>query len=121
MSSRVPSSNPVSPKLWAGLIGGSAGTIISTFLLWLIGAAIIDRWGADGVDNAIAAVPSPLAVLIVWLVAIGGALAGVYIKEDPERLPTLGHEQRQRVGLVGVETGANPDSDSPGHPSRRMS
>lgn len=114
------STNPVSPKLYAAAVGAGAGAIISQLLVWLIGGAISHRWDADGVDNAIAAVPSPLYAFVLLLVTIAGAAIGAYIKEDPERLPTLGVEQRQRVGLVGIETSANPDSNSPGHPSRRL-
>jgi len=100
----VSATNPTSPKLWAGALGGTAGTILSTFALWLAGAAISGRWGADGADIAIASVPAPLATFLVWVIAVGGALLGVYIKADPERLPTLGDEQRRRVGLTGVDT-----------------
>lgn len=96
--------NPVSPKLVAGAIGSGIGTAVTTFLLWLIGAVITHHWTADGVDNAIAAVPAPLATLIAILVIVGSTVIGAYLKTDPERLPTLGKEQRQRVGLVGVDT-----------------
>lgn len=95
--------NPISPKLYAAAVGAGAGAVISQLLVWLIGAIISQRWDADGVDNAIAAVPSPLYGFILLLVTIAGAAAGAYIKEDPERLPTLGNEQRKRVGLVGVD------------------
>lgn len=98
------SPNPPSPKLWAGGIGGTIGTIVSAFVLWLVGAAIINRWDADAVDNAIAAVPAPLAYLVLLVVGVGSAMAGVWLKKDPERLPTLGDEQRRRVGLQNVDT-----------------
>jgi len=96
--------NPISPKVWSAGIGAGAGTIISTFLLWLLGAFLFRAGSsADRVDNAIAAVPSPLAAVVVLAVTVGLTLLGAYVKTDPERLPTLGDEQRQRVGLQSVD------------------
>lgn len=97
-------SNPTSPKAWFAAIGAGLGAALTTFLLWLIGVLITGDGSADGVDNAIAAVPAPLAVIIGIVVLAGSGFLGAYAKTDPERLPTLGKEQRQRVGLVDVET-----------------
>jgi hypothetical protein len=96
--------NPISPKVWAAAIGAGAGTILSTFLLWLLGAGIFHGgWSADRVDNAIAAVPTPLSLFVGLLVTLGLTAIGAYAKTDPERLPTLGSEQRKRVGLQGID------------------
>jgi hypothetical protein len=101
----VSSQNPVSPKLYAAAIGAGAGTIASTFALWLLGAwAFGAGWSSDRVDNAIAAVPTPLALFVGLLITLGLTAAGAYIKQDPERLPTLGTDQRKRVGLTGIDT-----------------
>ncbi len=96
--------NPTSPKAWTAGVGGAIGAAVTAFLLWLIGAFITHNFHADGVDNALAAVPGPLATVIGIAVLFGSSFLGAYLKTDPERLPTLGKEQRQRVGLVGVDT-----------------
>jgi hypothetical protein len=90
--------NPISPKLYAAAIGAGAGTILSTFLLWLIGASAFDAgWDADSVDNAIVAVPTPLALVVGLVITLGLTALGAWAQADPERLPTLGTAQRARL------------------------
>lgn len=80
-------SNPVSPKVWAALIGAGAGTTLSTLLLWLVGASLFDGgWSADRVDNAIAAVPSPLAAFLLLSITAALTFIGGYQTTDPLRV-----------------------------------
>ena len=92
--------NPISPKVYAAAAGAGLGTVLTTLLLWLIGAAISHRWTADGVDNALAAVPGPLAAFVAAAIIIGGTMLGTYLKSDPLRLPTLDEGEAYKRGLI---------------------
>lgn len=67
---------PVELKVYAGVVGTGLGVGISNALLWFLGVVI---WGADygakSTDVAIAAVPSPVADLIKYVVT--ALIAGV--------------------------------------------
>ena len=81
--------NPVSPKVLAAAAGAGAGAAVSTAALWALGAGVWGAgWGADQVDNALAAVPTPLSGLVLLVVTIVGAALPGYRATDPERIPS---------------------------------
>jgi len=100
--------NPISPKVYSAAAGAGAGAIVSQLIVWLIGAgAFGGGWSADRVDNALAAVPSPLNAFILLLVIIAGAAVGAYVKVDPLRLPTLDSARARELG-VDVDNPSGP-------------
>lgn len=60
----------LSPKAVAGTAGAGAGAIVTTAGLWAIGGAISGDWTAGGVENALGAVPGPVAALVGLVVAV---------------------------------------------------
>lgn len=79
-------SNPVSPKIVAAAAGAGAGAVVSQLAVWLIGAALFGGgWSADQVDNAIAAVPTPVYAFVVLVVTVIGAAVPGYRVTDPLR------------------------------------
>lgn len=71
-------SNPVEAKVLAATVGSGAGSAVGTFLLWLLGVLVWHQPdGADKAGDAIGAVPSPVAgLLLVVVSAAGAAVAG---------------------------------------------
>lgn len=68
----------IETKVIAGAAGGGGGAAVASFTLWLLGVVF---WSApaaaDHAGDAVAAVPSPVAVLVgVVLTAAGGFLSG---------------------------------------------
>lgn len=82
-------SNPISPKVISAAIGAGAGTVISTVILWAIGAGFYHAGAtADRVDNAIAAVPTPLSAFVFLIVTVAATFIPAYQVTDPLRAPT---------------------------------
>lgn len=96
----LPAKGPIESKVWAALIGAGSGTVISTFLLWLMGAAFwTGDWSNQGADNAILAVPSPLSALVLALVAPGLTFLGGYLAKHTPRndMQAPGTEPEPRI------------------------
>jgi hypothetical protein len=52
----------IETKVVSATAGSGAGAVVSTFIVWLLGATIWDAGtGASDVDKAIAAVPTPVS------------------------------------------------------------
>lgn len=82
--------NPISPKVVAAAIGAGAGATVSTLILWIIGVTAFHvPVGADFVNDAITAVPSPIAAAIGLLLVLAGAAIPGYQVADPARVATL--------------------------------
>jgi hypothetical protein len=81
----VSARNPVSPKVVASAAGAGAGATLSTFLIWLIGALLINAWTADAADNAIAAVPWPVSGIVLLVVTVVFSAVPGYVTTDPAR------------------------------------
>lgn len=78
--------NPLSPKVLAAAAGAGAGTIVSTFLLWILGVTVWSQSAsADNVSAAIAAVPPPVAGLVLLVVTVIGTYVPGYTITDPLR------------------------------------
>lgn len=81
---------PVEQKVKAGAAGAAGGGVVSTAVLWLAGGLI---WGAPldaaHVQDAIAAVPVPVAGVVMLLVPAVVAFAAAFQAEHTER-PDLG-------------------------------
>jgi hypothetical protein len=82
----VSARNPVSPKVVAGAAGAGFGQALAWLCLWVLGASVWRAgWSADAADNAIAAVPWPLAgFILVTLTVLLSAIPG-YVTTDPAR------------------------------------
>lgn len=67
---------PIETKVIASLSGAGAGAAFSQFLLWMLGVTVWDAPNSAGsAVDAVAAVPSPVAVLIS--VVVSAVAAGV--------------------------------------------
>ena len=85
----MPAGNPISPKVISATIGAGAGTVLSTLILWLIGAGLYDQgWASERVDNAIAAVPTPLSAIVFLVITVAFTFLPGYQVTDPLRTPT---------------------------------
>lgn len=69
----------VETKVIAATAGGGIGAALGQFILWAMGVMF---WGAsasaEGATKALAAVPAPVSILLVTLVASVGALGAGY-------------------------------------------
>lgn len=76
---------PVEKKVLASAAGAAGSAAVATFLIWLLGAGVWSAgWSADQVDNAIAAVPTPVTGLILLgLGSLGTFLAGYAAPHTP--------------------------------------
>ena len=78
--------NPISPKVVAALAGAGFGTALGNGIVWLLGAWLWNGgWSNDQVDSAMAAVPGPVAALVVVVVAAVCAAIPGYVVIDPQR------------------------------------
>ena len=80
------SANPLSPKVVASAAGAGLGTAISSLIVWLLGVLVWDQpWTAVAVNDAMAAVPTPVSGLVFLLVTAGSAAGPGYRVADPSR------------------------------------
>lgn len=94
--------NTPTSKVLAATVGGGAGATVAAFLLWLLGVL---AWGApataDAATAAVAAVPAPVAGVVLLGVSAAGAfiagywktetIAGVLGRGDGEHRADAGH------------------------------
>lgn len=70
-------------KVKAGGAGAGLGSLVGTFLVWLLGAT---AWGAGAdasqVEAALAAVPAPVSGLLIALVALAGSVLAGYVTTE---------------------------------------
>lgn len=83
-------SSPTETKVVAGAAGSGAGAALGTFTLWLLGVTV---WHvpntADKAGDAIGAVPTPVAALLLLVVsAFGSYLAGYLAPHSFRPAPT---------------------------------
>jgi hypothetical protein len=105
--------NRLETKVVAATGGSGAGATVATFVLWLLGVTV---WGvsnsADHAGDAIAAVPSPVAGLILIVVsALGAALGGWLAPHTPQTV-TINGQTLQPVIVQPV--GTVPPAGAPG-------
>ena len=83
---------PVETKVVAGAAGAGAGAVISQFLVWLMGCwAWGADWAASKAVDAVAAVPAPVADLVLLTVTVVGAWFAAYRAPHthrPDLIPT---------------------------------
>jgi hypothetical protein len=80
------SENPVSPKVVASAAGAGLGTALSSLIVWLLGVLVWNQpWTAAAVNDAIAAVPTPVSGLVFLLVTAASAAGPGYRVADPSR------------------------------------
>ena len=78
--------NKVETKVVAATAGSGAGAVLASFGLWMLGVTVwhVDS-GADHAGEAVAAVPSPVAGLILLVVSgLGAAVAGWLAPHTPQ-------------------------------------
>lgn len=79
--------NPVSPKAIASTAGAGVGTAVSTFVTWILGVTV---WGASSsapaAVDAVAAVPGPVAGMIMLVIPAALAAIAGWKVNDPHRV-----------------------------------
>lgn len=80
--------NRVETKVIAAAGGAGGGGVFGTLILWVLGASLFGAgWGADQVEAALAAVPSPIVNILPPLLAAAGALAAGFSAPHTPRTP----------------------------------
>lgn len=70
---------PVETKVYAATAGFVGSSVVATLLTWLMGAWLWDAgFGADQVDVALAAVPSPVSAALLLVLGTVGTFAAGY-------------------------------------------
>lgn len=97
--------NPVSPKVYAASAGAGGAAVLSSLVLWGLGVAFWNQPSAAGsAAAAIAAVPTPVAAFITFVLGIGTAALSGWKVNDPHRVTTseleLVQQNRQTQGTV---------------------
>lgn len=81
--------NTIASKVVAAGIGSGLGAAVAAFLTWLLGAT---AWGSDasaeGVQDAVAAVPAPVSALLLVVITMASTVAAGYARRETV-LPTL--------------------------------
>lgn len=74
---------PVHKRVWAGTIGAGTGATISTLILWLLGVIVWDQPAtAAGAEDAITAVPAPVAAAVLLAVTVGLTFLAGWLPAD---------------------------------------
>jgi uncharacterized membrane protein len=80
---------PISPKAVASTGGAGLGAVLATFVTWLLGVAV---WNASSAaakaDDAVAAVPTPIAAVIALVIPAALAAILSWSVTDPLRVTT---------------------------------
>lgn len=90
--------NPVSPKVAAASAGAGGAAILSSLVLWALGVLF---WGqpsaASSATDAIAAVPTPVAGFITFILGVVTAAVSGWKVTDPLRVTTSELKQVQAI------------------------
>lgn len=79
-------STTIETKVIAAASGAGAGAIIGSFLTWLIGVTVFGASAtAQSAVLAVAAVPGPVAGLVVLVVTVAGSAAGGFLAPHTSR------------------------------------
>lgn len=85
-------SAPIETKVYAATAGFIGSSAVASFIIWLLGASLWGAgFGADKVNDAIAAVPSPVAAVVLLLLGVVGTFVGGYVAphtDRPDLVPT---------------------------------
>ncbi len=76
----------IESKVYTATLGGGAGVIVGTFLLWLMGVTFWHA-SADAMQSApaVASVPTPVAGVVGLVLTLGGTFLGGYLGAHTER------------------------------------
>lgn len=95
-------------KVYGATIGGGAGAIVTSFVLWLLGVLV---WNvssvAESAGDAIAAVPLPVAGVITGLITLGGVYGGGWLAKHTPRPDDY---VAKRALVEGEDDGAGSES-----------
>lgn len=81
---------PVESKVKAGALGAAAGTALGGAALWLLGVTVWDAPNtAESANDAMAAVPGPVAAVVLLGVSYATSFAAGYRAKHTRR-PDLG-------------------------------
>jgi len=91
----------IESKVIAATGGSGAGAVLASFVLWLLGVTVWHvGFAADKAEQAVAAVPSPVAGLILLIVSALGALGAGYAA--PHTHQPLSRETMLAVAQAGL-------------------
>jgi len=93
--------NRIESKVIAATGGSGAGAVLASFVLWLLGVTVWHvGFAADKAEQAVAAVPSPVAGLILLIVSALGALGAGYAA--PHTSQPLSRETMIAIAQAGL-------------------
>jgi len=78
---------PISPKVTTATVGAGTSGVIGTFVLWVTGLFFGGSADASAVEATLAAVPAPVTMLVLVIVAAAFTFVAGYVKPD-DRSPT---------------------------------
>lgn len=107
------SSFPIEPKVVAALSGAGAGAAIGGFIDWLLGVTI---WHASNsafaASAAVAAVPTPVTLLVAVLLAAAGAGTAGYVAPHAVRVTDQSSVDANLPALDGVAVEDTSSADA---------
>jgi hypothetical protein len=112
----------IETKVVAATAGSGAGGVLATFTTWLLGVYV---WGAspaaDQAEAAVAAVPTPVAALVVVIVTAVGALIAGYAAPHTSRLDASSASANDMVAWAKdyIDRRYGPQPPAPPEPSSR--
>lgn len=78
--------NPIETKVIAATTGSGVGAAIGVFIIWLLGVLVWHGSSTSAeVANTMAAVPTPVADLILIAISVGSAFLGGYVAPHTHR------------------------------------
>lgn len=78
---------PIETKVYAATAGFIGSSAVASFAIWLLGAWLWDAgFGADRVNDAIAAVPGPVSALVLLVLGAAGTFVGGYVAPHTPRV-----------------------------------
>lgn len=70
----------ISPKLYAAAAGAGGGAAVNEFVVWLLGVTVWNApYDAGSYEQAVAAVPEPVAGMVAVVLVAAGVLLGAYM------------------------------------------
>lgn len=82
----ISQSSLTSPKVIAATGGTGAGAVISTLVVWLLGAFVFGGTiNAADAEATLAAVPLPVTAFVALVLTAGGTFISGYLTTDPAR------------------------------------
>jgi hypothetical protein len=101
---------PIEGKVWGATAGGTAGSVIASFVLWVLGVTLFGvSTDALSATEAISAVPWPIIGVVGLGITIGATFFGGWLTKHTPRPEGVYSPKRE---LVEPEEGIGETSDS---------